>query len=142
MEFPLDELLDLPRGEVTVSLARRALRLSTTQSFAELQEELLAQHAVRLTDSTLDNLMRRAGAVAEADRQKLLDDLLQTPRGMYREQKLALPSRVPERLYISCDGINYRTCYREPDPEHPGEQRVIYQEMKVGCVFWQDDKMA
>ena len=34
--YPLDEVLDLPPGEVTVSLAKRALRLGTKMSFAEL----------------------------------------------------------------------------------------------------------
>jgi hypothetical protein len=41
-------------------------------------------------------------------------------------------------LYVSSDGVTYRTCYREDDPDRPGEQRLIYQEMKAGTVFWQD----
>ena len=39
---------------------------------------------------------------------------------------------------MSCDGVTYRTCYREPDPERPDEQHLIYQEMKAGTVFWED----
>lgn len=140
MEFPLDAVLDLPGGEVTVSLARRGLRLGTTMSFAELQEELLVQHDVRLTDSTLDALMQSAGGVGQADRQKELEELAQSPRGLYREQKVASQHPAPKRLYISCDGITYRTRYREEDPEHAGQKRVIYQEMKAGCVFWEDAK--
>ena len=140
MVFPLDEVLDLPSGKTTPSLAKRSLRLGTRMSFAELQEELLAQHDVRLTDSTLDSLMQKVGGVAEADRQAELDALAALPRGLSREEKVPVERPAPKRLYISCDGITYRTCYREDDPEHPGQQRVIYQEMKVGAVFWQDEK--
>ena len=138
---PADELLDLPTGALTASLARRALRLSTSMDFRELQEELREQHDVSVTDTTLDVLMNRAGGVAEADRQKAVEELVALPPGVAREQavevKFAPPSR---RLYISCDGITYRTRYREPDPEHPGQQRLKYQEMKVGAVFWQDQR--
>lgn len=138
MSFPLDEVLDLPAGEATVSLARRAMRMATKMGFAELQEELLAQHDVRLTDSTLNDLMQKVGGVAEADRQAELDALAAAPRGHYREQLVEVERAAPARLYVSCDGITYRTRYREDDPEHPGEKRVIYQEMKTGAVFWQD----
>jgi hypothetical protein len=138
MSFPLDEVLDLPGGETTVSLARRAMRMATKMGFAELQEEVLAQHDVRLSDSTLDTLMQKVGGVAEADRQAELDALAAAPRGYYREQLVQVKRTAPARLYVSCDGITYRTRYREDDPEHPGEKRVIYQEMKTGAVFWQD----
>lgn len=139
---PLDEKLDLPKGDVTVSLARRALRLSTYMSFGYLQTELEAQHDVRLTDSTLDTLMQQAGGVAVADREGELDALASTPRGLQREQRVSAcdSSKAPCRLYVSCDGITYRTRYREVDAVHPKQKRVVYQEMKVGAVFWQDQK--
>jgi hypothetical protein len=140
MSFPLDEVLDLPGGEVTVSLARRAMHLATKMSFAELQEELRVQHEVRLTDSTLDTVMQAVGGMAEADRQKALDGLSAASRGVAREQLVEVKRPAPSRLYVSCDGITYRTRYREEDPEHPGEKRVIYQEMKAGAVFWEDAK--
>ena len=139
---PLDKVLDLPKGDVTVSLARRALRLSTAMSFGELQNELREQHDVRLTDSTLDTLMCQAGGVAVADREQLLDKLNQIPKGIQREAAVECcqTSEAPSRLYVSCDGITYRTRYREADPVHPRQKRVVYQEMKVGAVFWQDRK--
>jgi hypothetical protein len=57
-----DEVLALPPGQLTASLARRALRLDTMMGFAELQEKLQEQHDVRVTDMTLDALAtRRAG---------------------------------------------------------------------------------
>lgn len=142
MIVPLDEVLDLPKGDVTVGLARRALRLGTSMSFEQLQTELLEQHDVRLTDSTLDRLMQQAGGVAVADRERELDALARRPRGIQREQLVSRceGSQAPCRLYVSCDGITYRTRYRETDPAHPRQKRVVYQEMKVGAVFWQDRK--
>jgi hypothetical protein len=140
MVIPLDEMLGLPAGQATPSLAKRALRLGTHMSFADLEEELLAQHDVRLTDSTLDSVMQKVGGVAEASRQAALDVLWPLPRGVAREEKVQAKLVAPKRLHISCDGITYRTCYREDDPENPGKKRVIYQEMKVGAVFWQDEK--
>jgi hypothetical protein len=140
MYCPADEQWDLPHGEVTVSLARRATRLATKMSFAELEEELREQHAVRLTDTTLDGLVNQVGAVAQRARQAMLDQLEKLPVGRSREEAVAVDLAAPQRMYVSCDGITYRTRYREADPEHRGEQRVIYQEMKVGTVFWQDAK--
>jgi hypothetical protein len=140
MIVPLDEALDLPSGAATPSLAKRAMRLGTRMSFAELQEELLAQHDVRLTDTTLDSVAQKVGGVAEADRQARLDELAALPRGVAREQKVTVQRPAPKRLYVSCDGITYRTCYLEDDPENPGEKRAVYQEMKVGAVYWQDEK--
>lgn len=139
MICPLDSILDLPPGEVTVSLARRALRLATYTSFGPLQEELWIQHQVRLSDSALDMLMHSAGGVAEQDRQTEIEQLASKGPGLHRE-RLLTPDRVettPSRLYISCDGVTYRTRYREVDAENPKKNRVIYQEMKVGTVFWQ-----
>lgn len=140
MVFPLDALLDLPPGEVTVSLSKRALRLATYTSFGPLQEELFIHHGVRLSDSVLDSLMQRAGGTAEQDRQLEIDTLSAIPAGAHREAAVALAHKGPwpTRLYISCDGITYRTRYREPDPSRPNSRRLIYQEMKVGTVFWQD----
>lgn len=135
---PLDAILDLPACEVTVSLGRRALRLATYTSFAALQEELLIQHDVRISDSALDMLMQMAGGVAEQDRQERMDRLASCAPGLSREARVQPERAAPERLYVSCDGITYRTRYRESDPEHPDRQRLIYQEMKAGTVFWQD----
>ena len=142
MLYPLDEALDLPPGEVTASLAQRALRLATHMSFEPLQDELLAQHGVRLTDSTLDTLMQRAGGVADRDRREKTNQLMRASPGVAREDQLRVEEvgPIPARLYIGCDGIHYPTRYREEDPGHPGCKRLVYQEMKTGCVFWQDEK--
>jgi hypothetical protein len=139
MVCPLDSVLDLPPGEVTVSLSRRALRLATYTSFGPLQEELWIQHEVRLSDSALDMLMQSAGGAAVQDHQAEIERLTRESQGLHREQLVTCEcDSVPSRLYVSCDGITYRTRYREPDAENPTGQRVLYQEMKAGTVFWQD----
>jgi len=137
--YPLDGILDLPSGEVTVSVAKRALRLATRMSFVDLQEELVAQHDVHLSDAMLDELMQKAGGVAEQDRRSATDELLSLSRGVQREDRVpvALSGPLPKRLYVSCDGVMYRTRYREPDAMEPDKNRLVFQEMKAGTVFWQ-----
>jgi hypothetical protein len=109
-------------------------------SFAALQEELKIQHDVRLSNSTLNVLMQSAGGTAERDRQVVIDGLQSVSMGRHRERAVVMPplASVPQRLYVSCDGVMYRTRYRETDPDRPGEKRLSYQEMKAGTVFWQD----
>jgi hypothetical protein len=136
-EYPLDEVLDLAPGEVTVSLGRRALRLATHMSFAALQEELHVQHDVRLSDTVLDRLMQTAGGVAERDRAASAATLEALPIGVVREEHVLAKEAVarPKRLYVSCDGVMYPTRYRQ---EENGRKRLVYQEMKCGVVFWQE----
>jgi len=140
MHCPVDEALALPAGQLTAGLARRALRLGTMMGFKELQEELREQHDVRVTDMTLDALANACGSLAHDDRQTRVDQLEKLPVGRAREAAVREKLPPPRRLYISCDGITYRTRYREADPEHKGQKRLVYQEMKVGTVFWQDEK--
>ena len=125
MFFPFDEVLDLPPGEISVSLGRRALRLATYMSFEPLQEEVLIQHGVRVSSSALNMLMDRVGSVAEQDRQFEIETLSSVPAGAHREARVALESEGPwpRRLYVSCDGITYRTRYRETDPARPKTRR-------------------
>jgi len=136
-EYPLDAVLDLPPQEVTVSVARRALRLSTHMSFETVQEELVYQHEVRLSDAVLDRVMQTTGQVAEQDRHREAEVLKTLPEGVVREeQALTKPSIArPRRLYVSVDGAMYPTRYRK---EENGQQRIVYQEMKCATVFWQE----
>lgn len=135
--YPLDEVLDLPPDEVTVSLARRALRLSTHMGFSDLQTELFYQHDVRLSATVLNRLMQRIGGVAEQDRQELVTALCALPEGVAREEHASSRPAIacPKRLYISCDGVMYPTRYRQKEGDR---KRIVYQEMKCGTVFWQE----
>ena len=136
-EYPLDAALDLPPHEITVSVARRALRLTTHMSLETVQEELFYQHEVRLSDTVLDRVMQSAGQVAEGDREKKAEALQTLPEGVVREeQALTEPSIArPKRLYVSCDGAMYPTLYRK---QENGQNRLVYQEMKCATVFWQE----
>lgn len=136
-EYPLDAVLDLPPHEVTVSVARRALRLTTHMSFDTVQEELFYQHEVRLSDSVLDRVMQTAGQVAERDRAQAAEALQALPEGVAREERaLTQPPIVrPKRLYVSFDGAMYPTRYRKVEN---GQKRLVYQEMKCATVFWQE----
>jgi hypothetical protein len=138
--YPLDELLDLPPNEVTVSLARRSLRLCTHMGFSDVQEELYYQHEVRLSDTVLNRVMQQAGGMAEQDRKSASDGLCALSMGVAREEYASsLPPIVrPKRLYISCDGVMYPTRYRQTEG---GRKRLVYQEMKCGTVFWQEGKI-
>ena len=135
--FPLDEVLDLPPGEVTAYLGKRALRLATHMGFSELQDELYYQHEVNLSDSVLNRLMQRVGRVADQDRQAVVEALRALPEGVAQEEHVVAqePIARPKRLYISCDGVMYPTRYRQPEGDG---NRIVYQEMKCGTVFWQE----
>lgn len=120
-----------------MSLARRAMRLTTHMGFSDLQEELWYQHDVRLSDTVLNRLMQQVGGVAEQDRKGAVEALRALPEGVAREEH-ALSKPViarPKRLYISCDGVMYPTRYRHREG---GQKRIVYQEMKCGTVFWQE----
>lgn len=135
--YPLDEALDLPPGEVTVSVAKRALRLSTHMGFSDLQTELLYQHDVCLGDTVLNRLMQQVGGVAVQDQKGEVEALLALPEGVAREEHVLSKPAIarPKRLYISCDGVMYPTRYRQGEGDR---KRIVYQEMKCGTVFWQE----
>jgi hypothetical protein len=82
-------------------------------------------------------LVHQAGGAAEAARRAEVESWRdrRRPSGAWPE-----PLVRPRRIYVSCDGIMYCTNLSEPDPEHPGQQRLIWQQMKVGCVYWQDER--
>jgi hypothetical protein len=135
--YPLDEALDLPPGEVTVSVAKRALRLSTHMGFSTLQAELSYQHDVCLSDTVLNRLMQQVGGVAVQDQKDVVEALLALPEGVAREEHVLSKPAIarPKRLYISCDGVMYPTRYRQGEGDR---KRIVYQEMKCGTVFWQE----
>jgi hypothetical protein len=88
----------------------------------------------------LDALMQQVGGVAEADRQKVIAQLSASPPGVAREDAIRVEELgpTPDVLYVSTDGVMYPTRYREAHPDHKGENRIVYQEMKATCVFWRD----
>lgn len=120
-----------------MSLAKRALRLGTHMGFSELQEELLYQHEVRLSDTVVNRLMQQVGGVADRDRRKAVEVLQALPEGVAREEHAFSKPAIarPKRLYVSGDGVMYPTRYRQAEGDR---NRLVYQEMKCGTVFWQE----
>ncbi len=81
-------------------------------------------------------LVHDVGGAAEQKRLAEVEFWRQQPAGQRRWPQ---PEITPARVYVSCDGIMYCTNQTEPDPQHPGQQRLIWKQMRVGCVNWQDD---
>lgn len=133
--YPADGLLMCGSHRVTRPLAKRACQLAAVEHFTELPQLLFDQHGVHLGHEELIELVHQVGGAAERKRRAEAEVWLNTPL-----KKRVWPQTVvtPERIYLSCDGIMYCTHLREPDPNHPGKQRLIWQQMRVGCVYWQD----
>jgi hypothetical protein len=113
-------------------LAQRACQLATVEHFPRLPELLMSQHGVTLCHETLVELAHEVGSAADRVRQA-------EARWSARSRSApACEHPAPARMYVSVDGIMYCTNLREPDPDRPGENRLIWQQMKVGCVYWQD----
>jgi hypothetical protein len=140
--FPLDEQLELPAGEITASLAQRVSHLATHMSFAELQDSARLILDARLSDSVLNRLVQRVGGVAVGDEARRGAAL--QAAGVGRDREDQVPRRrvapAPHRLYVSTDGVLYPSRNREEIGRD--RRRIVYQEMKCGSVFWQNEKGA
>jgi hypothetical protein len=130
---PADAQLCCGRHRITRPLAQRVCQLATLAHFPQLPELLANQHGVTLGHDTLVELVHDVGGCADRLRQAeaALSVRQRTPPESWLEQS-------PRRIWISVDGIMYCTNRREPDPEHPGRKRLVWQQMKVGCVAWED----
>jgi hypothetical protein len=135
--YPADALICYGRHRMTYPLAKRVCQLSTVEHFTRLEQLVADQHGIHLGHAELLQLSHEAGGIAERERRVDLESWrdCRGPRGPWPE-----PTVRPRRIYVSCDGIMYCTNLREPDPHHPGEHRLIWQQMKVGCVYWQDER--
>lgn len=131
---PADRALEVGGHGVTAPLAKRVCQLGVLEPYAPLEQLLWDQHRVRLSHDTIRRLMQDAGGVAHQRQQAEVQRWQEQPVA----QRTGPPAeQAPARIYISCDGITYCTHRRESDPQHPGQQRLVWQEMKVGCVYWQ-----
>lgn len=136
-EHPGDTAMCFGGHRLTKLLAQRICQLATVEHFTRLEQLLADQHGVAVGHEEIMELVHQAGGAAEAARRADVDSWRDRhrPRGAWPEPRVR-----PQRIYVSCDGIMYCTNLREPDPEHPGQQRLIWQQMKVGCVYWQDGR--
>ncbi len=133
--YPADADMCCREHRVTRPLAKRACQLAATTHYTRLPQLLADQHGVTLSHETIVSLAQAAGG--ELDRFRQLEA---ARSARCRETPPAATRPAPERICISCDGIMYCTNQTEADSQHPGQKRLIWQQMKVGCVAWQDDQ--
>jgi hypothetical protein len=134
---PADAQFCCGRHRITKPLAQRICQLATLAHFPQLPELLANQHGVALSHDTLVQLVHDVGGCA--DRLRRADAAVSVRQRAPPKMRLDHP---PRRLWVSVDGIMSCTKLREPDPDHPGRQRLVWQQMKVGCVAWEDDRGA
>jgi len=133
--FPADEAICFGGHRMTKLLAQRICQLATVEHFTRLEQLLDDQHGIAVGHEEMLELVHQAGGAAEAARRADVESWRdrRRPAGDWPE-----PQFRPSRIYVSCDGIMYCTNLTEPDPEHPDQKRLIWQQMKVGCVYWQN----
>lgn len=131
--YPADAGMCCGRHRVTRPLAKRACQLAATEHYTRLPQLLADQHGVTLSHDTLVSLAQDAGGTLDRWRRAEAEHAARQ-----RHRPPPPEQEPPARIYVSCDGIMYCTNQLEDDPQHRGEQRLIWQPMKVGCVSWQD----
>ncbi len=130
---PADAQFCCGRHRITRPLAQRVCQLATLAHFPQMPELLANQLGVTLGHDTLLELVHDIGGGADRLRRA---EAARSAR--QRRPPACWLGEAPRRIWISVDGIMYCTNLREPDPEHPGRKRLVWQQMKVGCVAWED----
>jgi hypothetical protein len=122
------------RHRITRRLAEKVCQLATVEHFSRLERLMFDQHGVTIGHEELCELVHDVGGQAERTRQVEAESWIATPhsRRVWPE-----PEVRPERIHVSCDGIMYCTNQTEPHPADPTRRRLIWQQMRVGCVYWQ-----
>lgn len=133
--YPMDTQWRCGRHLMTRPLAKRVCQLATTNHFPQLPGLLMDQHGIALQHEAILQLVHDVGGVAESQRR--LGAELRVCRSPELGQQIQ-PEVQAQRVCVSCDGIMYCTNQTEEAPDRPGSKRLIWQQMKVGCVSWQD----
>jgi hypothetical protein len=131
--YPMDTQWRCGGHLMTRPLAKRVCQLATSNHFPQLPGLLMDQHGIALQHEAMLQLVHDVGGVAESQRR--LGAELRICRSPELGQQIR-PEVQAQRVCVSCDGIMYCTNQTETAPD--GSQRLIWQQMKVGCVFWQD----
>ena len=131
---PADARLCCGRHRVSRPLAKRVCPLAAVEHFTRLPKLVMAQHGVTLCHETILEPAHDVGGAAE--RRRLAEARSSAAR---REPPPVTLPNPPQRVCVSVDGIMSCTNPTEPDADHPGQQRLKWQQLKVGCVDWQDD---
>lgn len=133
-QTPADAVVCCGRHRITRLLAQTVCQLATLEHYTRLEQLLADQHGVHLGHDPMMQLVHEVGGVAEARRRAEVEHWEVLPR---QQRTWPEPEVTPQRVYVSCDGIMYCTHESEPDPQHPGQQRLRWKQMRVGCVYWQ-----
>lgn len=134
-QVPADAVICCGRHRLTRLLARNICQLATLEHFTRLERLLADQHGVHIGHEAMLRLVHDVGGVLE---QKRLAEV-EAWRNLAPPQRTWPPPEIqPPRVHVSCDGIMYCTNETEPDPQHPDQRRLIWRQMRVGCVSWQD----
>lgn len=133
--MPADAAICCGRHRITRLLARNVCQLATLEHFTQLEQLLADQHGVHLGHDPMFRLVHDVGGTLEQHRLAEVEHWQSQP-----PDKRVWPAAevTPSRVSVSCDGIMFCTNQREPDPQHPGCQRMIWKQMRVGCVWWED----
>lgn len=134
-QTPVDALICCGSHRITRLLARNICQLATLEHFTRLEQLIADQHGVDIGHDPMLNLVHVVGAAAE---QKRLADVDYWHQQSPRQRTWPVAEVTPKRVYVSCDGIMYCTNQSEPDPQNSAENRLIWKQMRVGCVYWQD----
>jgi len=132
---PADGLLECGRHRLTRPLAKRVCQLATVEHFTRLPQLVFDQHGVTLSHNEIVSLVHDVGGAIDAQRRAEVETWAQSA-----DKHWPAPDITPRRVYVSCDGIMYCTNQREPDPQQPDQNRLLWQQMRVGCVYWQDEQ--
>ena len=132
--YPADGLLETGRHRITGPLAKRVCQLATVEHFTRLPQLVFDQHGVRLSHNEIVPVVHDVGGAIESQR---LAEVLTWQDSA--DKHWPAPEVTPKRVYVRCDGIMYCTNEREPHPDDPQRQRLRWQQMRVGCVYWQDE---
>lgn len=138
--MPADAPICCGRHRITRLLARQVCQLATLEHFTRLEQLLADQHGVHLAHDAMLHLVHDVGDVAERKRLADVEHWKCQCTSDHKERQWPEPEITPAIIYISCDGIMYCTNESEPDPQHPGQQRLLWKQMRVGCVYWQDER--
>lgn len=132
--IPADAQICFGRHDITKPLAQWICQLATVEHWTRLEQLVADQHGVQVGHNEMLGLVHDAGGEAERRRRAESQAWQAIPAD---RRSWPQPEVTPRRLYVSCDGIMYCTNQSEPDPQNPGHRRLIWQQMKVGCVYWE-----
>lgn len=131
-QTPADRVICCGRHRVTRHLGKQICQLATLEHFTRMEQLMADQHAVHIGHDEMLQLVHDVGGTVDAQRRAEAVRIAECPSKI-------TPKVRPKQVYVSCDGIMYCTNQREQCPNDPERRRMIWRQMRVGCVYWQDE---